>query len=471
MGRNPTHRRAMRLAGLSAGLAGLAALACGNARPADVILVTVDTLRRDHLSCYGYARDTSPHVDRLAEDGMLFANAVVPRPLTSPSVASALTGLYTHRHGVRNNFMQLHDSVTRLPELLGAHGYQTAAFVSNAVLVASISNLQRGFDVYDDFLPDRELNRELYERNAAATVESALGWLDVRDERPFFLWVHLIDPHGPYDPPRAYATRFRSPPSTLLSRDQIPTYQYLRSLDYGFYVDRYDGEIAYADEMIGRLLDGLRERDLYRDGLIVFHADHGEALGENGFYFMHGQDLHAASVDIPLVMKLPARRGAAFTGRTDVLASVTDLLPTILDALDLPIPEDLDGESLLRAVARGRRNAPAVLLERVGALGLAPPQVGLRTQTEKLIYDLRKGEPFAVETKRFFQVDRDPEERRDAYAPDDPRVRALDAELSGWLERLADFELPFEPVDKHPPGRPGQDPQELRALRALGYLE
>ncbi|MEE8469462.1 MAG: sulfatase-like hydrolase/transferase, partial [Planctomycetota bacterium] len=182
--------------------------ACGGAqlddvgpRPA-VILITVDTLRPDHLGCYGYERDVSPNIDQLAADGTRFDNAVTPRPLTAPSMASALTGLNANKHGEWTNRTLLDDSLVTLAERLRVQGNDTAAFISNYVLIHELSNLQQGFGLFDDRLPRRELNRDSYERLAEATVGEALTWLGAREvNSPPFLWVHLMDPHGPYTPP------------------------------------------------------------------------------------------------------------------------------------------------------------------------------------------------------------------------------------------------------------------------------
>lgn len=453
--------------------------------PAPVIILSIDTLRRDHLSCYGYPRATSPHIDQLAKDSTRFTNAVVPRPLTSPSVASLLTGMYPYRHGVPHNFVQLHESLETLAERLAREGYQTAAFVSNYMLLADLSNFHQGFEHYDDILPDKELHRAFYERIAADTVGAAMTWLEQeRDDRPLLLWVHLMDPHGPYTPPAEYKDHFPRGESEILPRSKIPGYQFLGSRDRAEYVSLYDAEIFYSDLWIGRLLDALRERGLYDPALIVFHADHGEALGEHGEYFRHGQDLYEPCLGIPLIIKPPA--GTPSLGsRSDVLASVIDIYPTIFDLLGKPIPPDLDGESLKQVIARGGREQPALLMERLGpkAWQQDASQIGIRTTDKKLIYHLKSDDDFTIHARELYDLAAQPTEETNLYPVESPLRDTLDGELGRWWERVRTYQRPFETIHWEP-----EDPEKFiqqlqahglrrdtnadaEALRELGYLD
>ena len=246
-------------------LALTAALGCGRgSQPTPVVWIVVDTLRADHLDWYGYARPTSAGLERLRADGLLFEHAYTPHPETTPAIASLLTGLDPPRHGVRGLYQKLHGDNRSLAEVLADAGYETAAFVSSFVMIRDFCGLDQGFATYDDFVTERERNRDNFERRAAATLALARDFLDRRDPgRPLFLFLHLIDPHGPYDPPEPWSIRFRTVEEIPI-RGTVPLYQRLPGVDrLGPYVDRYDGEIAYASRELGGFLDLLVVAGLY----------------------------------------------------------------------------------------------------------------------------------------------------------------------------------------------------------------
>ena len=211
----------------------------------NIIFLTVDTLRADHLALHGYVRNTMPAIEAFAKTAVVFDNAVVPRGKTRPSYASMLTGLYPFHHGVRNNEIVLSGNLVTLPEVLKRAGYHTAGFVSNYVLVAELSGIDQGFDVYDDRLEEVEkAQRVNYERTAENTLAAIVKWLDSDPLQPFFLFTHFIDPHGPYTPPDRFDKMYRSTSVRILKRGQMPPYQYIQGrLNYYDYVDRYDGEV------------------------------------------------------------------------------------------------------------------------------------------------------------------------------------------------------------------------------------
>ncbi len=453
------------------------------ALPGGVVLVTVDTLRADRLSCYGYSRPTSPHIDRLAADSLLFLDATTPRTSTAPSMASALTGLYPYHHGVTTNFIQVHESLTTLPEIMTEAGHESGAFVSNYVLIRELSGLDQGFDVYDDFVATREPKRAIYERRAEDTIESAISWLNDRSGR-FFLWVHLIDPHGPYLPPEPFNQKFGPGPSKPLAPTKIPAYQRTGSSNASDYLDQYDGEIAYCDEQIGRLLVHLEELGLYDNSLILFHADHGESLGEHGVWFQHGSDLYEECARIPFVMKLPGMSKAtgdsnAFgisPGVVDLPVSVVDIPPTILDALDVDSKVDFDGQSLILALSKGKRTDPFLLMDQVG-YGQPKTYVGLRSGDRKLIYYVDQEKDLAVLRREFYWLNRDPLEARNVYSPKDPDQAELEERLQTWLLEIREYRRPFEAVRWRPPDgdefmtdRNG-DSKHVEELKRLGYLK
>jgi len=322
--------------------------------PTPVIWIVVDTLRADHLAWYGYERPTSAGLERLHAESLKFDAAFTPHPETTPAIASLLTGLDPPHHGVRGLYQKLHAANRTLPEVLSRAGYETAAFVSSFVMIRDFSGLDQGFDIYDDFVTERERNRDNYERRAAATLALARDFIDRRDrDRPLFLFLHLIDPHGPYDPPAPWAGHF-STAEEIPIRGNVPHYQRLPGVTkLGPYLDRYDGEIAYVARELGAFLDHLARVGLYERALIVLTADHGESFGERGIYMRHGDDVYQENVHVPLLVKLPGASSRGEPSRTATAVSLTDLVPTTLDLLGWNVPGALDGVSL-RPLLEGR---------------------------------------------------------------------------------------------------------------------
>jgi len=347
-----TVRTATRLA-IAAALVAAAVSAvrsCGG-RPPNVLLITVDTLRADHLHCYGQSLPTSPNIDALAARSVVFERAIAASGYTGPAHSSIMTSKYPRRQSTAfSNGLLTLAGVETLADVLRQSGYDTAAFVSNGVLAAG-SGLNHGFDVYDDELPTVERNRfNVFERLAPQTAARALAWLERPRTKPFFLWVHFQDPHGPYTPPEPYRDRFRVPvvagePELRVLDDDggqggIPAYQLVDGArQVSDYRSRYAGEIAYMDQSVGDLLAALER---YGPTIVALTADHGESFGENGFYFAHG---HSAAPDlshVPLMINAPGLRAER---RADPVSHV-DVMPTLLELTGRPVPEDLDGIAL-----------------------------------------------------------------------------------------------------------------------------
>ena len=309
----------------------MVALACsacdGEPSPA-IVLITIDTLRADHLSGYGYDKPTSPNLDELMNRGMTFSWAFATSSSTAPSHASIMTGLYPPFHsvgpfnmGAYLNQFQLDPEVETAAELLGKQGFRTAAVVSNPILAKQLG-LAQGFEIYDDQLEVSELNRNMRERYAKTAVDKALALIERFRGEPFFVWLHLQDPHGPYDPPDRWLRKF---PRHEYNRQQqlpvgddhsgyqsIPRYQaYRDDPTVGDYVHRYDAEIAYADGELGRLFAYLDSHQNLRNTLLIVTSDHGEALGEDEFYFAHSHSLELNLVRVPLVLVGPGIRAGS----------------------------------------------------------------------------------------------------------------------------------------------------------------
>ena len=260
--------------------------AARSSRPS-VLLVTLDTVRADHIGCYGYSKTETPNLDRLASDGIRFSNAYAQVPITLPSHAVILTGTYPMSNGVRDfTSAGLASSVPTLAERLRRNGYRTAAFVSSFVL-NSMWGLSRGFEVYDDNLAlsaSAAQNPFLLVRSGDATVDRLLGWIKRPSDEPFFVWLHLYDAHSPYRSPEPYRSRYSRRP--------------------------YDGAIAFDDAQVGRVIARLRDLNLYDRTAIVVLSDHGESLGEHG-ESEHGFFVYNATLRVPLILKLPGEAASA----------------------------------------------------------------------------------------------------------------------------------------------------------------
>jgi choline-sulfatase len=292
----------------------------------NVLLVTMDTTRADRLGCYGYIGGKTPNLDALAAEGVLFRDAYAQVPLTLPSHATIMTGLTPLSHGVHNNGSYvLAPERTTLAEILKARGFRTAAFLASFSLDSRFG-LDQGFDVYDDSfeagLPFKPVNSE---RRADTVAALFSAWLDGQAGEPFFAWVHFFDPHLPYRPPAPYDREFSSNP--------------------------YDGEIAFMDEAIGAVVGKLREKNLSGRTLVVLAGDHGEAFGEK-VETGHGVFLYDGTLKVPLILHAPGRlpEGRVVSSRV----RLTDIVPTVLDMVGLPVPAEVEGQSLV-SLANGKK--------------------------------------------------------------------------------------------------------------------
>ena len=333
-------------------LAVLALGGCGRPVQPDILLVVVDTLRADRLGAYGFPAATSPALDALAAEGVVFERAIAASTKTAPSISSLLTSRWVGRHsvGALNGVTRL-DGEETLALRLRAAGYATGAFVGNTVLQRRIG-LDAGFDVYDDELPVAEPNRpDFFERPSGPTTERALAWLAAQGDRPVFLWLHAQDPHGPYTPPapfdRAFPELLRpdEAPLPLLTDDSgrggIPAYQRVaEERRPSEYTRRYAGEVAAFDASLGRLVAAFAKRG--RPRVIAVSADHGESFGEGGVWFVHGHASTPELARIPLVLVAPG----IDSGRRNELVHHVDVMPTLLELAGVAAPDDLDGIAL-----------------------------------------------------------------------------------------------------------------------------
>jgi arylsulfatase A-like enzyme len=420
-----------------------------------VVVVTVDTLRTERLSTYGYSYLTSPNLDKLADEGVLFESVTAQIPVTGPNHCTIFTGLYPQTHGSYRNGIKMNEGAVPLAEMLKEAGFRTAAFVSSWTLKDRLTGLDRGFDHYDQDFTDR-YRMVNSQRFANEVTDRAIGWLDEQNGEPFFLWVHYFDPHTPYRLVRGFE---ELGPARGVEAEALPR----RKKE----AVRYDSEIAFTDAQMGRLIGQLRQRGWLEETLLVYTADHGEAFGEHG-YKGHGRRVHEPGVRVPLVIRFPAR--LARGRRVLQTAASVDVTSTILDLLALPIPHMLQGQSLLPWMEMSPppppRERDIYAVAYPGAVGHLPgirwlfnrkkPDfpiwMAVRRGSMKYVLHPRKGKA------RLYDLATDPGEMRDVAAEhreyDSFRVR-----LAEWFQRTRGKE-----------GATALTREDQERLRSLGYV-
>jgi len=396
----------------------LALAACGGPRRhPNVVLISIDTLRADRLPVYGYGAGSTPAIDALARDSVRFDAAYANYPLTLPSHVSLFTGLLPPRHGVRDNLGYRLDGAEHptLATRLRAAGYATGGFVSAYVLRRD-TGVDAGFDVYDaPGLGSRREFLDLAQRPGTATLAAARAWLAGRGAGPFFLFLHLYEPHAPYDPPEPYRSRFQDP---------------------------YDGEVATADAIVGQLLDDLRARGLYQDAIVALVSDHGEGLGDHG-ESKHGIFLYRATLRVPFLVKLPGARRAGETVTTPV--ELVDVPNTLLTATGLDADATLDGLDALGRLPADRGTYAETFYPR---LHFGWSELHAWTESRWSLVDGPAAE--------LFDLAADPGQRENLLATERREAARLRAEI-------ARRDAPLAAPD-------ATDAETARKLAALGYL-
>jgi arylsulfatase A-like enzyme len=432
----------------------------------NVLLLTVDTLRPDHLGIYGYARPTSPRIDAFAREAVVFERAYTYWPKTRGSFVMMFTGRLPSQNGYSKKHPLILGFNTTLAEVLKGAGYVTAAVVDNPNVAAQYG-YDKGFERYRETWMEPALATET-DRSRAISDDGVAFLQAAPRDRPFFLWLHWVNPHAPYTPPPPYDTKFLDAAAASGTRLRpvegfhggvrrewaVPGRDRL-----GYYVAQYDGEIAAVDEQVGRVLDALRASGQAERTLVLLTSDHGESLGEHDYYFDHGENVFDPGLAIPLVMALP---GGARGERTAALASTLDLVPTVLDAVKVSFPPDLAGRSLLPLLTGG---APPAR-ERLFAQNERHLTAGFDARFKVVAAPGERGQAFAL-----YDRSADPGETRDASRaqPDALRVGRREVEL--FLER-AEREWTVtrgRAGDAPGEGRPTREACEQ--LRALGYIQ
>jgi choline-sulfatase len=393
----------------------------------DVYLITIDTLRADHVGCYGAKSVKTPNLDSLCRAGIRFAQAISPAPITNSAHASIFTGLYPSHHGVTDFGIPLVPSHLTIAEILKQNGYATAAFPAAVILDAKTlaPGFGRGFDYYDSFpqLPPTAPRFGRLERRADDVVAHFAKWMSTAPAGPRFAWIHLYDPHDPYEPPAPYNAEYKS--------------------------HLYDGEIAYADHALGVLMAALKRADRYNNALIIVVGDHGEGLGEHG-EDTHGIFLYDSTLHVPLIIKLPASAHAG----TVVAPQITsvDVVPTIVRELHIITTAKFDGAPLLASKSTQHQ-------------AVSETQYPLQFDWAPL-KSLRAGGFKYIEAPRpeLYNLHDDPKELNNIYAPWDQTLQKLRAELAEFRKTV-----PAQAAANAAAPVPENTLDELRALGYLGH--
>ncbi len=434
--------------------AALIVLSLGPRVGPSIILVSVDTLRPDHLGCYGYHRDTSPALDAFARESLRFEVCYAQAPTTRPSCSSIISGFLPHETQVFNNRYALPAGLTTVAELLLQSGYRTLAVVSNYVLIGG-SGFEQGFEFYDDQMDEVELIRGVPERIAEHTTNSAISLMRLNRKDSFFMWIHYQDPHGPYTPRPPYNQMFVDSALEPIMLDVneeesgiggIPSYQKLPGQrDYNYYVSQYDGEIRYFDEHFKRLIDALKELGLYDTALIIFTADHAEGMGERDFYFAHTEFVYNNLIHVPLIVRM----GRDLKGVSKDQVQILDLVPTMLDVAGIVPGTEYRGTSLLGEIPQER----TIFSEMPGKYAL------IRDDLKLIYHDDESG-------YKLFNLAADPAEALDIIrdAEYGSRVKWMAGELAEV--RKEDF-LRGRVKSK----KPRLSREEKEKLKALGYVQ
>ena len=396
-------------------------------RDTNIILITIDALRPDHLGCYGYKRNTSPNIDKLAREGVVFKEVISQAPWTPPSISSIITSTYPSTHGVVDFGQNLNPGLKVLPSILKENFYCLALISGRGRLAEfHFPELERDFDFFYPF------NQNYIQ--AEEVTENAVEWLRVNKKKRFFLWLYYLDPHTPYSPPFPYNELFINDEFISSNNKKVPIADESNDLydgygvipritlqqditDIGYYISQYDGEIRYVDDQIGRLLKELKELNLYDNTLIVIISDHGESLGEHNYYFVHGESLYDELLKVPLIFKPKDITQKAYI---DNQVQSIDVAPTILDFIEVRIPETFEGKSLLSLIQKGEHDCQYAFSELEG-------QVSVRTKGWKLIYD------YIDDRYELYNLKEDPNEFKNLIDTEEIQ------EISFLKKRLNDF--------------------------------
>lgn len=425
----------------------------------NVILITMDALRLDHLGCYGYNRNTSPSIDKVAAGGTIFINAVAQSSFTAPCMTSILTSTYPPTHGVVNYGYRIINENCTLSYLLRTHGYETA-FISNHGGIIDIKDFENNFNIFYPIGRSKE-NKNI---NIAKINSKIIKWINKNKNKRFFLWVHCLEPHYPMNPSLDYrnllSDSYMGHPAVNVPISNNHEFGFggiprrLAKInrditDLNYYINLYDQTIRYADDFVGDLMENLNRLHLDKKTLIIISADHGESLGEHNQYFTHGFNLYNELIKIPLIMKLPEviPQGKRIIQQVQQV----DIAPTVLEILGIRHPDGIDGASLLSLLKEPDLNQEKYAFSFVGN------KIAIMTNFWKLIYDTNSKE------YELYNLSNDPKELNNLALAGEKQFELLKDKLEDYLKQVKHDYNKEEKVIL--------DKETKERLRSLGYIE
>ncbi len=427
-------------------------ISCGGHRKSNVIIITIDALRADHLSLYGYGYRTSPNIDKFASRALVYQNAFCAIPKTSASLASMLTGLHPTVLKIKPNLGTLREEFFTLAEALKKKGYITGASVFNGNL-DRVFGFAQGFDFYDEVW---KRNGNDKEGSAALITGSAIDFIRKNKNRKFFLWLHYIDPHAPYQPEEKWIPREDKGFDIREVKNKVVVGQgnwvHLDRHPFsGYYISRYDGEIRKVDFYVGKVLEELAKTGLLKNTMVFISADHGEELGEHNLFFDHGPLPFNSSVRIPMVVYLPWEKPR----RVKSPVSLMDISPTIGEILSIEFPYKLTGKSMLRPI----KNRKLLILGLQGNAVISFPK--------KLIFISRRAQRnLGLSPFYLFNISIDPQEEKTL-----PLVSLEISRLTRLRDRLLHHYIKRSKKFRGNQGKRKISGKTLENLKSLGYVK
>jgi arylsulfatase A-like enzyme len=425
----------------------------GSCRDCNVVLISIDTLRADHLGSYGYTRPTSPFLDSIAAQNILFEKAFVPRGLTRPSIASMLTSLYPVKSGVRNLQQLLSQEIPTIDSILSAHGYQAASFLSGAIEKAGDLHFAQPFDGEDE-----------------ENVSRAIGWLEKNQSESMFMWLHLLAPHDDYAPPKQYdrftqadySGDYQGGRNQLLwvAKNKIK----LSEEDHQHIVGLYDGEILYTDALLQRIFEALERLDLLERSIVIVVGDHGEDLYQHQYYFQHMYSIYDSSLHTPLIMKIP---GAPKAMRIEQIVESIDIAPTILDLIGLPTPAAFNGRSLVPLIEGNSQEEFDYALSELPTREGFGKILSIRTDRWRYVDNPGDNRPTGFPHHHFYQIEK--EELYDLQADPNELTNVVDRypEVAARLQKQLRAAYGVQTEGK---AAGAVDDDTVDRLRELGYV-
>jgi len=461
-------------------------------RRPNVLLITIDTLRADRIGLRHGEQWVMPHLEALAGESLRYPSALSPRAKTTPAIASLLTGLYPHEHGVRELMSPLRNSTPMLQDRLREKGWHTAAIVGNFVLKDQYSGLSRGFETWREDLPDTQgvPPENVPQRRARSLTDAALEELaKPKGSRPWMLWLHYMDPHGLYDAPlehRVFAPSAVDPiqedpaqePKPYIAQYNVPPQARLPDgrIDAAAVRAEYDAEARYVDSELGRIFDWLRASGQWNDTILIVTADHGESLGEHNYWFEHGRNAYEANSAVPLIIRAPGVR----PGRGNPDVSLCDLAPSLLFHLGLepllPAPDErlTRGEILPQLYTDGNLPSRAVFTEKIERSGdeRVVQHKAVRMGSWKRVRRFATIEgQLRIIGEELYELNSDPREARNLMndPPADAPLARLDLELLRFARADVQFADLARKLQEQRERLEREDPGAARVLKALGY--